>query len=306
MNSRLLSSSKQGFKSGFKTWWWIARITLCVTFCVAILQWSGAIDYFGEWVSPFLAYFGLGGEAAVVFITTALTNVYASIGCMATLSVDFREATLLAVMGLIAHNMVVETIIQKKSGASATVMVLLRVLGALFAAFMLNWILPADYSGTLILESDNVATDLTFMESMTKWALNMAYFIPLMFVIIVGLNAIQQILREFNIINIISKPFVPFMALFGLRGDSSITWLVLNTLGLAYGGSIMITERESGALSLRESKLLNTHIALSHSLLEDTLLYFAIGIPLLILIVPRLVMAIIAVWIQRIYYRIKK
>ncbi len=305
-SSRLLKSSKVGLFAGTKTWWWISKIVAATTLLVALLQWSGVIGYLSELTADFFALFGLSIEGVVVFITTALANVYAGIGVMATLAVDFREATLLAVMGLICHGLIVETIIQRKSGASAIGMVLLRIGSALVAATAMNWILPADFSGNLILEHTDSVEVVTFLGAVESWAVNLLHLIPIMFVVIVGLNTIQQILREFKIINLISRPFAPLMALFGLRSDSALIWLILNTLGLAYGGSIMIAEREAGNLSLVESRRLNTHIAVSHSLLEDTLLYFALGISLFWLIVPRLVLAIIAVWAQRLYGTFRK
>ncbi|MFI3287276.1 MAG: nucleoside recognition protein [Rikenellaceae bacterium] len=299
--SRLLQSSYAGFLAGARTWWWISKITVITTFLVTLLQWSGLIGVISEVTSDFFALFGLSTEGVIIFMTTALANIYAGIGVMATLVVDFREATLLAVMGLICHNLIVETIIQRKSGASATGMILLRISAALIAATAMNWILPDSYSGELIIERAAPLEGVTLSASLATWALNMLHLIPLMLLVIGGLNTIQQILREFNVIDLISKPFAPLMALFGLRADSSLIWLILNTLGLAYGGSIMITQRKEDTLSLKESRLLNTHIAVSHSLLEDTLLYFALGLSLFWLMVPRLILAIVAVWVQRLY-----
>lgn len=300
MQSRLASSATKGFTAGLKTWWWISKITVVVTFGVVLLEWSGVINFMSEWLTPLFSHFGLSAEGVIIFLTTALANIYAGIAAMATLVVDFREATLLAVMGLICHNLIVETIIQRKSGASAWVMVVLRIGAALLAAVALNALLPADYSGSLIIER-TTAENPELLVAIEQWALKMVKIIPTMFVVICGLNTIQQILREFKVINLISKPFIPIMTLCGLRRDSALIWLILNTLGLAYGGSIMIATREEGSLSLEESKLLNTHIALSHSLLEDTLLYFALGLSLFWLVVPRFLLAVVCVWIQRFY-----
>ena len=89
------------------------------------------------------------------------------------------------------------------------------------------------------------------------------------------------------------------MRLFGLPGDCAFLWIVLNTLGLTYGSSVMIGEVESGAIPRRDARLLNAHAAMNHSLLEDTLLYVALGIGLFWLMVPRIVMAMAVVWTMR-------
>ncbi|MFI3298983.1 MAG: hypothetical protein R3Y49_04180 [Rikenellaceae bacterium] len=301
---RLFSSATLGFRSGLKTWWWIAKIMVLVTFIVVMLEWSGFLGVLSEWLTPVLEPVGLTSNGVFIFITTALANIYAGIGVMATLAVDFKEAVILGVMGLICHNMIVETVIQSKSGASAWGMVLLRVFGAVAVGYAMNLMIAEDYAGVLIIEPSDV-DHTNFGAMTTEWALSMARMVPVMFCVIVGLNVVQQVLREFSVINLLSKPFVWIMAIFGLRRDSALIWLILNTLGLAYGGSIMIAERDNGDLSLRESKLLNTHIAASHSLLEDTMLYVAIGLPLFWMMVPRLILAIVAVWFYRLvlYFR---
>lgn len=89
------------------------------------------------------------------------------------------------------------------------------------------------------------------------------------------------------------------MRIFGLSPDSAFLWVVLNTLGLTYGSSVMIGEVETGAVPRREARLLNAHAAMNHSLLEDTLLYAALGIGLFWLLVPRLAMAMAVVWAMR-------
>ena len=82
-------------------------------------------------------------------------------------------------------------------------------------------------------------------------------------------------------------------------------WAVAHILGLTYGSAVLIDEVESGELSLRDANFFNYHIAVNHSTLEDTLLFVAIGVPVLWMIVPRFVLAILIVWIVRFLQRIK-
>ncbi len=301
---RLKIGAIGGFKAGFKTWWWITRMTVMATLLVVFLQWSGFIDLLSNWLSPIFALVGLSAGAVLIFITGALSNIYAAIGVMATLSVTYREALILALMLLICHNLIVETIIQKRCGASFVWMILLRISMALVVAVGMNWVLPQDFSGDLIIDKISVA-DPTLLGALRSWGVNMLTMIPIMFGVIVGLNMVQHILRELKLIDLISKPFSPIMLILGLQPASSLTFVVLYTLGLAYGGSIIITEREAGKLTLKEAKLLNTHVAVTHSLVEDTLLFVALGLPFWWMVIPRLILSMIAVWSQRAYYAIR-
>ena len=72
-----------------------------------------------------------------------------------------------------------------------------------------------------------------------------------------------------------------------------------NFLGLAYGAAVMIEETEQGKIAQRDVDLLNHHIAVSHSNLEDLLLFFAAGGLFWWMLLPRLCWAIILVWERR-------
>lgn len=295
-----------GFKNGLKTWWWISKMTVGITFAVAILKWAGVITVLSEWLTPLFKHIGLTGEGVLVFLTGAFSSLYSVIAVIATLSVDYRSATILAVMGLICHNMIVETIIQKKAGGNAYFIVGLRIFAALFCAWLLNMILPTDYTGNLIIERVNLQQGVSLGVELKEWGLQMLTLLPYMFLLIVALNVLQQVLKRFDLIKYLIMPLAPLMAIFGLSRKSSFLWIVLNTLGLAYGGAVLISEVENGEVEKTDAKLLNTHAALNHSLLEDSFLFAAIGLNVFWLVVPRVILATGAVWLHRLFIRLKK
>ena len=94
------------------------------------------------------------------------------------------------------------------------------------------------------------------------------------------------------------------MSLMGLPRDTSFLWIVANTLGLAYGSAILIDQVDKGKLSARSADLLNHHIAISHSLLEDTLLFVAIGAFAPWVIFPRIIIGMVATWCRRLELRL--
>jgi hypothetical protein len=74
---------------------------------------------------------------------------------------------------------------------------------------------------------------------------------------------------------------------------------VANTLGLAYGAAVMIDEVKEGKISERDVDLLNHHISVSHSNLEDLLLFTAIGGLLPWMLLSRWGMSLLLVWERR-------
>lgn len=295
---RVKDSLLRGVRSGLRTGFWMTKMMLPITFVVAILKWSGAVAVMTEWLTPLFKYIGLTGEGVLVFLTSIFASLYAAIAVIATLDLDYRSVAILSVMGLICHNLIVETIIQRKAGASALYIILLRIGAALIAAALLNWIMPDGLTGTLIIEHA-VAESSGLSGALYDWMLSMVRLLPIMFALILSLNMLQQLLREFRLVELLTIPIRPLIRAMGLPRDSSFLWIVMNSLGLAYGGAVLIADVENSEISRRSARLLNTHVAITHSLIEDTLLFAAIGIGLGWLVIPRLLLSVVAVWIER-------
>ncbi len=98
-----------------------------------------------------------------------------------------------------------------------------------------------------------------------------------MFILILSLNILQRLLAEFGVIRKLSKILRPVLKIFGLPAKTSFLWIVANILGLAYGAAVMIEETELGKISPEDADLLNHHIAISHSNLEDVCAFLSIG-----------------------------
>ena len=89
------------------------------------------------------------------------------------------------------------------------------------------------------------------------------------------------------------------LMLLGVPHEAAFLWIVANTLGLAYGAGVIVDHVESGRLTREHANILNYHISISHSLLEDTCLFLAIGVSVWWITIPRIILAAIVVWIKR-------
>lgn len=301
---RVRKATVQAFKPALKTALWVIKLTIPITLGIAVLQYLGVVTFLADLLSPIFRLVGLSGESSLASITAAVGNIYSGVAVMATIGVDFRSAVILAVMSLICHNLIIETAIQSKAGASPRRMVALRIGMAFVAGFGLNLILPADAVGRLHL-SAGLAEVGNWSDVFINWVLTLYPLLIKILVLIVTLNILQSILREFKVLDIIAVPLRPVMRIFGLPLSTSFLWIICNVVGLAYGGAALIDEVERGDATAADARLLNTHVAISHSLLEDTLIFFSIGIPLVWLFVPRLLLAILAVWTSKLAVRSK-
>jgi hypothetical protein len=300
---RLKKCVRQAFPQGIKTAFWLLKLTIPVSFTVFLLHFWGILNEIAVWVAPILKLFGLSGQASVVLVTSFFTNIYSTIAVMTTIGTGQREGTILAVMCLISHALIVETAIQKKTGSNPFRMVLVRLAASFLAAILLNLILPESSDS---IGSTAIANTITFKSALLDWFKSIGITTLKIIILVILLLILQKILHEFGLIKWILRPFEPFLKLMGLPTNTGFLWMVAYTLGLSYGGAIMISESDEGRLSHEDADLLNHHIAISHSQLEDPLLFVAIGYPLLILIWPRILLAFLFVWIRRAERLIKK
>lgn len=296
--ARLRYAAKSALRPAWETAVWVIKMVIPITLGISVLEYLGVIGWISDLIAPLFNRIGLPGSSGLVFLTAALSNNYATVAVIATLGFDYRSVVILAVMALICHNLPIESAVQHKTGVSALGMTLLRLVTAFVAAALLNLILPEQMSGSLHLPAaEHLPT--SWGEVALSWITTVVPLCLQIGVIIVVLNIIQQILREFCLLDLISVPLRPFMAIFGLPRSTSFLWIISNIVGLTYGGAALIDEIQRGGISRHDSLLLNTHIAISHSLLEDTVIFYTIGIGLVWLLMPRILLAICAVWILR-------
>ncbi len=295
--NRIYSSTLSALQKARKTVWWLLKLILPISLCVSFLQYWGVIAWLATYLKPVFSLIGLRGESAVVFITSLFVPLYGPIAVISTITLTMREITILAIMCLITHNLFMETAIQKKTGSSALALLILRPVISFFAAYLLNLLLP-EHIGV----SHAIQKSITFSsvgDMLLNWIQTAGFLSLKIMIIVCGLMILQSILKEFKLLAAISKTFAPFMKIMGLTDESSFLWFVAQTLGLTYGSAVMLEEVENNEITPYSANLLNYHIAINHSLLEDTLLFVAIGVPVLWITIPRIILAIIVVWCVR-------
>ena len=286
---RIVACVKEVLPSTTKTCIWIIKITVAVSFAMMLLKYFDILPWISNAVSPVFRIFGLPGSAALAYVSGYFVNVYSCIAVMTTLELDWRALTILCTMVMCSHSMVLETAVIKKTGASGVRMVIVRTLSAFILGIVLNQILPG--SSDLSTASVVAGEKLSFWLTLWQWFLSALKLVLMMVVIIYSLNILQRLLREFGAM--------------GLPSNTVFLWIVANIIGLGYGAAAMLDELVRGDVSYRDVLLLDTHICISHSNLEDLLLLTACGAVWWILLLSRWAMSILLVWEQRLEFYIK-
>jgi hypothetical protein len=299
---------KQAAPRALKTIWWIFKITATVSFIMFLLKYTGILTWIATAVSPVFHIFGLPGDAALAYVSAYFINIYSGIAVISTLDMTVRQITILGTMNLAAHAMVAETAIQKKTGTPIKHMVIVRTLASITLGIVMNLILPGrpQFSEQTISLSEVPFLNIQgeFWPMFLVWLKGLARLTVWMTTLIFLLNIMQRALYEYGIMNKISRFFSPLLTVFGLPKETTFLWIVANVIGLLYGSAAIMDEMERGKISDRSILLLNTHIGISHSNLEDLTLFTAIGGVWYWMLLFRWALVTILIWSMRLYYRI--
>lgn len=287
-------------KRALKTAFWVIRIVIPTSLVVTLLDYYGVIGYISRFTEPLFSFIGLPGEAAVVYVTSVFLPLYVAIAAMGALALDLRELTIIALMCLIAHNLPVESAVQRRCGLPVWQSVSLRIGFSFAGALLLDSVLPGDMSMMSPLLAQSGWAIVSVADALRSWFMMVLSLSVKLIAIIVALMYVQDYLKRHGILQIISRYMSPFMKMCGLKPSSSFIWLIANIVGLTYGAGIMAQEVEGASdADIVELRNVNRHVALNHSLVEDTLIFTMIGVGWYWLIVPRLIFAVVVVWTSR-------
>lgn len=283
---------------------WMIKITVGISFAMMLLKYLNILPWISDFIGPVFKYFGLPGSAALAYLSGYFVNVYSAIAVITSIGLDWRATTIIATMVLCSHTMVLETAILKKTGASAVRMVIIRTLSALILGFILNLVLPG--SSEHLTDAATQKWTMPLGQTLLEWLISTLKLVALMTVIIFSLNILQRILSEFGIMDFIARLLKPIMRVLGLPENTAFLWLVANFVGLGYGAAVMLDEIGRGTLSKRDVKLLDTHICINHSNVEDLTIMSALGGIWWIMLTIRLAAAIVLVWGTRLEILLRK
>ncbi len=283
---------------------WLLKIILPISLLVRFLDYYGVIALMANYLDPVFNYMGLPGSTAIVFVTSIFLPLYAPLAIITSMSITLRELTILALMCQIAHNLPVESTVQAKTGTSFWGMTLLRITASVMIGIVLNLTLPEDMGMPIFTQID-IETISSIPALLLIWLKSSLNILLIITVIVFSLNLIYRILEVYEWIPRLSKWVEPFIKVFGLPASTTFLWLIGYIVGLAYGGALMIDHMKEGKVSRTEGDLLNHHLAVSHSVIEDNLLFVALGVSFWLILSVRLVLAWMVVWLRRGVIKVK-
>ncbi len=286
--------------------WTLYKLMIPALLVVKLLQEMGALAYLNWVVSPLMSLVGLPESVGIVWTTTIVTNIYAGmlvfydLAQSETLSV--AQVTVLCTLMLVCHGLPVEARIAQRAGVRLSITLLTRIGGALLFGWLLHRIYTA---GGFLQEVNELAWRPEAIDtSLQAWAIAQLQSLLFIFVVITLLLTLLKVLRLIRVERLLGAALAPLLRLMGIGREATTLTVVGMTLGLAFGGGLLIREAEQGHVSRRDIFASLTMLALCHSLIEDTLLMLLLGahvsgIIWFRLLFTLLALAIITRWLNR-------
>jgi len=295
---KLIKIVKELFKDAISATLELFKVMIPILILVKVLQEMDMIKYLAWPLEPVMALLGLPAEMGLVWASALINNIYTGIIVLVSLIGDnpltSAQATTLAVLMLVGHGLPVECAIARKSGSRFMFQVAVRFVGAFVFAWILNTIYTATGTlqgpATMLFQPDITAAD----PSLVGWALDQSKNLISIFFVILGLLGMMRLLHAIKVIDLMNRLLRPVLDLIGIGPKASAITVIGLTMGLSYGGGLIINEAKSGTVGKEDIFYSLTFMGLCHSLIEDTLLLMLIGGHLSGVLWGRLILAIVA------------
>jgi len=302
--SQLKTGIRTGIRKGWSSFVWICKIIVPVSFVAALIQWSGWLSQMYLLLQPLMSVINLPAAAALPIIVAITVSFYAGIAIMVVLPFTIEQITLIALFITIAHMLIVEGIVQHKSGLNVIKATLVRIGAAVLSVFVVSQFF-ADTSQSISLPA-SLATQTPFIEVLKGWAIDTLRLCGRIFVIIMLVMMTLHASESLGWIKYLVKFFRPLMKILGLPDQAATMWVTGAGFGLLYGSAVIMEEAKKGALTKEELEHVQISLGINHSIVEETGLFLALGVNPLWLLMPRFVTATIAVHTLRAIQYLKR
>lgn len=295
-----------GLKMGARTTWILGKVVFPITFTMTLLSYTPVMGWLISFFKPVIGWLGLPGEAAIPLVLGNALNLYAAIGAILSLQLSVKSVFILAIMLSFSHSLPIETTLAKKVGVNPWLMMGVRLTLAITSALALSFFW---HGGSEAARFGFVQTGPAEVEgvwamvwiALQKSIVGILQMAIIIFPLMVGIQA----LKDLSVLPILSRWMSPFTGILGVARHSAVMLLAGLLFGLAYGAGVIIESVREEPLSKKDLHLLLLFLVTCHSVVEDTLIFVPLGIPVAYLLLIRVVLAfIVTIAASRILSRI--
>lgn len=297
LKDKLRSGFNSGVKKALNSFLWICRIIVPVSLLVNVFRWIGWLQYLEAVFSPFMYLINLPPEAGLPILTGIFLSLYPAIAVMTTISLTIEQMTLVAIFSLISHSLILEGIIQQNSGLNIVKAAIIRFTAAVGAVLIVSQFF-GDTSVSVAQSAVSIAA-VPVSELFIAWLISTANLLAKVAGILFLVMILLEILKNMEWLDRLIGILKPVLKVIGISERTAMMCVVATVFGLMYGGAVIVEESKKLNLTKDELERLHIFIGINHAMVEDPALFAALGLSALWMLLPRLIMAVIAVQMYR-------
>jgi hypothetical protein len=288
-----------------KTWlisFDLLKIMIPIIFVMKLIVELGLLTYISSPFKLVMYFVGLPQEYSIVWLSAMANGNHSAFLLISNLfnnhPINVAQLTSIALLCLICHNLIMETIIAKELGLKPLWAILLRFLSALLSVFVFYKVCNyfnflTSYPTSLFFNNnheninilmfyikDNTLSDNFFLwaNDMWVWLLVQIKMIIVIILMIFFIFLVLEILKYFKIIDLCNKIIYLLFQLITIKKNNSLILLVCLLLGLSYGWGILREENEKNVFFQGEQRLkVLSFLLISHDMIEDIFLFSILG-----------------------------
>lgn len=284
----------KGLQTGCLTTWKLGKVIFPITLIVTILQFTPVLPWIIRLISPIMGIFGLSGDAAIPLVIGNALNLYAGIGAILSLDLTVKEVFILAMMLSFSHNLFVESTVAVKVGVKIWVVLAVRLGLAMLAGIAVNLLWQGGGEMAQYGMIPEAAAQPGTWGAIVLLGLQKAVFGVLQLaMIVIPLMVMIQIAKDLKWLDAFSNAVAPATRFLGMKENTSMTLASGLLIGLAMGSAVMIQAVEEDGVSKRDVTLAFIFLVACHAVIEDTLIFIPLGIPVWPLLLIRVTTAVV-------------
>ena len=218
-----------------------------------------------------------------------LTNPYAGLIVLASTpgveQLTVAQTTILASFILFTHSIIIEAAISRQAGLSAGATIVIRIFAGILFCTLLNLLFTS-----FELLTQNAFLNLPEMSTaptLKQWVIDQVKGLVFIQIVIIVLITFLEILKRIGIEKVIHICLSPFLKILNIGKSASTIVVVGLTLGLGFGGGLMIKDVKQGLVKPRSAVGALIFINLFHSIFEDTTILMLLGPSLMVILLVR-------------------
>jgi hypothetical protein len=275
------------------------KIMIPTLIVVKLLEELGFVTILNDFFAPLMILLGLPEEISLVFTTTMLTSPYAGLIVFSALPVDMSftaaQASVLGLLMLFTHSLPIEIIICRKAGVRARAMIFIRLGLGIFSCYLLN--LFFQFTGYMNYPATILLPNLESAPNLISWGISQLKGLGMILIIITVLVIMLDFLKYIGVEKLIERSLKPFLNFLGVGEKASTIAVVGVTLGIGFGGGLLIKEVKTGKLHYKDVFGVMVLVGMLHSIIEDTTIVSLIGANIIITLFLRTILALCFVYI---------